>query len=485
MRDLRAQTTVDPAVLNKQLLRLERRGRYEEALCLVSDDWANPAFVPGVSSFSESEAAECLLRFASLIGFHGHNERIAGAQERSRDILTDARECFVSLGDEEMIAACENYLALTYWRKAEFREADAFLDEAFSRDVPPTSDSRLYSHVIRSLVLVSRREHETNVTYCRGVEADFRRFGDALMRASLYANLGISLKDLGQIPEALGCLNLARAFHREARHQIYAATIDNNLALLHNLQRNFVKAHECVDSAIRIYKRLKDRTREGSSLETKAQIYLAEGKVDDAIGSIDRSIRILRKSENSGYLAESMMFRSKALLSAGNFADAVLSLIEAVELTRRQAGEAVARELIDEFESALNLYMAARAPEAPESLDEIELIIPKELLAYTEYRGLWITNTHLENLGLPSGSLAVTVKGKVERGDLVAISNNETGDVICGLFDAEFGIVCLEIPPGGPQLFNEDEITVLGKIVGVCRNGKNADGKMVVEPLPI
>jgi hypothetical protein len=32
-------------------------------------------------------------------------------------------------------------------------------------------------------------------------------------------------------------------------------------------------------------------------------------------------------------------------------------------------------------------------------------------------------------------------------------------------------------------LFNEDDVRILGKIVGVCRSGKDEKGKMIVEAI--
>ncbi len=483
MRSLQTRISIAPALLNRQILRLERRGQYENALALISEDWAGDEFVPEIDGLTERESAELLLRFGSLIGFHGHKERIAGAQERSKDLLTQARSRLLELGETELVAACDNYLALAYWRTCEFREAELFLEEAFAHELPRLSDSRLYSHIIRSMILVALREHTANVEYCRSVESDFQESKIPFFQASFYANLGISLKDLDQIQDALSCLNLARSLHRKARHHLYSATVDNNLALLYKQIGRFDKGHESVDSAINIYKRLKDRTREGSSIETKAQIYFAEGRLDDALKTIDRSIAILRKSENSGYLAESIIMRSKILLFSDRFVDAVLALMEAVELTRQQAGEAFAKGLIEEFETALNESRLPKVQDLPIDPSQFELIIPPELAKYDSYRGVWINNSYLENIGIPSGSLAVTVNNDIRRGDLVAVVNNATGAVICGFYDAEFGIVCLDLPAGEPQLFNQDEITVTGKIIGVCRDDRDAGGKMIVEPI--
>ncbi|MBC7899021.1 MAG: hypothetical protein H7070_03125, partial [Saprospiraceae bacterium] len=75
------------------------------------------------------------------------------------------------------------------------------------------------------------------------------------------------------------------------------------------------------------------------------------------------------------------------------------------------------------------------------------------------------------------------VNEKIGRGDLIALSEIENDAVSCGFYDADFGIVCLEGVDSEPQLFEENQVRILGKIVGVCRSEENADGKYIVKPL--
>ena len=114
---------------------------------------------------------------------------------------------------------------------------------------------------------------------------------------------------------------------------------------------------------------------------------------------------------------------------------------------------------------------------------DLEFIMPPGLARYDDYRGIWMTNDYLETIGLGRGTLAIIVKDKVNRGDLAAVTELENENVSCGFYDADFGIVCLETPGGEPQFYDEKNIRVLGKIVGVCRSVKREDGKMAVEPL--
>ena len=481
METLKIRTGLEPVVLFRRLTKLERSGRYTEGLSLICADRDDLMRVPDTSGLDFEAAAALQLRYGSLIGFYGHNKMITGAQEHSKNVLTAAREVFQKLRNVEKIAECENLIALAYWRTGEYRETDLWLDTALSHGLTQGSQARLYSFVIRSLNFLSLKKHEQNIEYCRSVEDTVKQFGDAFLNGSLCANIATSLKDISKNGQALAYFSLARTYFESTRHRTYQALVENNLALLHMNEGNFRIAHDSVDAAIDIYKRLKDKTREGSSLETKAQICLAEKRPEAGLSYIDRSIAVLRKSENQAYLAESLMTRAKTLLILDNFQDAVFSMMEAVDITRRQTGEIAARELIDEFQTAFDPGKITAKNKL--TADELELFIPASLSKYSEYSGVWINNSHLEDLGIPRGSLAVTVDEKVKRGDLVAAVERDSGAVVCGYYDSDFGMVCLESGSGQPYLFDENAITIKGKIIGVCRDGQNADGKMIVEPI--
>src|SRR2546421_8363052 len=93
-----------PLVLARRLVKLERQGRYEAALRLISDDWRDPEFLPSVDGLSLVDSDEFLLRFGALVGFVGHTEMIEGSQQRSCNILFNVRERFFARGCGEKVA---------------------------------------------------------------------------------------------------------------------------------------------------------------------------------------------------------------------------------------------------------------------------------------------------------------------------------------------------------------------------------------------
>ncbi len=483
MSTLHTTSAKAPAILAKTLRTLERRGQYREALAEVEHIWKDIRELPDVDGFEPHDAAEMLLRCGSLIGFHGQNEHIQDSQIISKNLLTNARQRFWEIRDTEKVAECENNLAVVYSRTGEYNEAEAYLASSFAQNIPSFSDARLHSYVIDSIINLSCSRHNENLEYQKLYEGEFKDYASDYLKGTLCANIGISHRNLGNISDALTFQEMAKYHYQRARHQIYFGTAENNLANLYKETRKFSKAHAAIDNATRLFKQLKDKNREGFSLDTKASIYFAESKYDEALRTVNRALATLRKSENSAFLIDTLLSKAKILLYLDNFPEAVLNLSEAVEIARVQTGDKAAIQLIQQFEAALD---AKNTPTKKNiESNDFELVLPKKISRFKEYSGIWITNDGLETIGLAKGSLAVVAKTKVKAGNLAAVAEVESGEVICGFYDADIGIVCIEDAHGEPQIFDHSEVRLLGKIVGVCNQGRNDDGKMIVEALKI
>lgn len=477
---------VQAAVLVLNLYKLERCGRYEEAFYELREIWEDYKVFPNVSGIDEKNAAEIILRCGSLLGFLGNTKLLPNAQEYSKNLLTDARDRFIILQNIEKITECENYLALAYWRKGEHKEALDFVDQAIFNETSKTSLSKIYAHLTKSLIFLSLGKDQEVVNYLKNLEKHFRRFGDALMNGSFYCNLAIAQRNLGDTVNALRNLELARYFHQRSQHKIYLGTVENNLSQIYKDQKRFVKAHEVVDSATKTFREINDITREAFSYDTKAQIYFADKKYAESVSTIEKAIEVLKNSENSSYLSETYMTKAKSLIYLEDFTAATFALFEAVNIARTNLGEAEAEKLVNEFEETLKQKNAIKANAIIENeleTGKIELLLPSEIAHFTDFQGVWINNAHLESIGIYQGSLAIVVNDEVKRGDLIAITEIETDETLCGFYDADFGIVCLEGINAEPILFVENDIKIIGKIVGVCNSGKNPDGKMTVEAI--
>lgn len=480
------KTRENAIALIRTLWECEREGRFEDGLLEISENWVDPDFRPSLIDLPEFEASSLLLRFASLLGYQGHVKKIKNSQLRARDLLTEAHGRFTSLGAIKEMAECENHISLTYWRTGELREATAWAEMALSHGLPVHSFPSLSSVMIQMLVNIGERRFDSNVRLFGNCEGYFCEHGDALLNGSFYLNAGIGFIEVGSASEALRCLELSKYYYESGGILNYLGAVENELAHVYKTKGKVLLAHKAVDNGIRICREIGDHTREGFLYDTKAQIYLEEGKFEAALRTIESAVSILKESENTAFLSETLLTEAKILLKLDNFTAAVGSLFEAVEIAKANAGEATAKWLVEQFETALKeLYEPKRKKNSENNVEtgDLELVLPPSIAHYRDYQGIRINNNHLECAGIRRGSLVVVVGGPVARGDLVAISENETGSINCGFYDADFGIVSLEGCDSELQLFNEDSVQIIGKIVGVCDGTADAEGKLIVEPL--
>ncbi len=493
MKTSPAQIITEPSAAIEKIYHLERTGRYEKALAAFSEI-RQKGENPDVSEFEPRTAAEILLRCGAVIGFWGHIRQISESQENSKNILTDARTRFSLLDNLEKVAECETYLALAYWRTGELGEAELWIKESLSHRLPPSNLVRLYSIVVKSVVNLEQKKYIETLNDLRKNESDFLTYADAFLMGGFCTNYGLALKNLGNVSDAFRKIESARYYHQKSGHKIYLGTVENNLALLYKAEKHYDRAHDSINQARNIFRKLNDKSREGFCLDTKAHIYFDEGKFKKALDTVEKAEAILRGGDNRAYLVETLSTKTKILLHLEDATAAVLCLSDAVHLAKLYLGEDSARKLITDYAQSVEekreqTAIAAAAEkqrlENQSGAEFFELLLPPVLAGYQSVEGVWISNSYLEKSGLNEGSMAIIAHEKVERGDLAAVIEIASGEVICGFYDAEFGIICLATPDGEPQLFNENEIEILGKIIGVSNNEKDSQGKLLVEPIKI
>ena len=334
------------ATLHK-VLAAEQKGLYEQAFTFLSPFWNTTSQFPITTNLSAEYSAELFLRCGGIIGFLGNSRQITNAQEISKDLLTEARHQFLSLFDFEKVAECENYLALAYWRTGEFVEADDWLRESFSRNLPENNHVRLYSFVIEGLISLDKRKYEEIIVKSETQEEAFDKYADDFLKGCFNNQIGIAYKNLGMKYSALKHLKLARNFFQQAGHQVYCGVTENNLAQFFHSEGNFAEAHNSANNARKIFELLGDKTREGFSLETKAQIYSAEGKFDKALRYINDAIELLEKGESYMNLVESYRTKVKILIHLNRIAEALTVMTAAHNLASLHIAQDLAREIIE------------------------------------------------------------------------------------------------------------------------------------------
>lgn len=484
-------TTLTPAQIRAEATvrsawEAERRGAYEAGLLCFSDQWADADYVPDITGLSDELAAELRLRFASLLGYLGHQRRIKDSQVRSRDLLTESLEVFERSGDGEKAADCENHIILSYTRTGEYKEARTWFETAMSRNIDPTSIHRLATITYGMLIDSSELNFEPIVKTFRRYESLFREWVDDWIGSAFYVNAGVAHGELGFPEKAISCFEIAGMRAERSALKPSLATIQNELAHVYMSLGRYEKAHLSVDRGIELYREIGDESREGMLLDTKATIYLEQGRFNDGLKTIERAISVLKDGENKGFLAEAYATEGKLLVWLDDFSGGVTALFEAVRLAQTYSGRDFAKKLISQFEASLKKKNEGFSPgtNRANGLEEGELalVLPPSLASHEHYRGIRVNNDHLRCVGVEPGSLVIAVPAPIGRGDLVAVREIESGEISCGFYDLDFGVLCLETCDSEPRLFDRDEVTIIGKIVGIAGE-PNEKGARKVSPI--
>ena len=465
---------------------MERKGEYEVGLLCFSDGWADPDYLPETGDLDDERVAELYLRFASLLGYQGHLRKIKDSQVRARDILTFALKTFDEAGHEEKAAECENHIALTYSRTGEYLEARTWLTAAMARHIESSSINRLASLTYETLICLGEMSYEPVLEIFRRSRRDINEWADDFIASAFYLNAGVAFGETGQLDEAITCFEVAQARAERSSIRPALASTQNELAHVFMTQGRFEKAHSAVDRGIEIYRAIRDESREGMLLDTKASIFLQQGDFVAGLKTIERAISVLKDGENKAFLAEAYATEAKLLVWLDDFSGGVTALFEAVQLAQTYSGRAFAKTLISQFETSLKKKNAGDTPGTNKANGleegELALVLPSALASHERYQPIRVNNNHLQCVGVSAGSLVIAVPAAIGRGDLVAVRENESGEVSCGFYDLDFGVLCLETCDSEPRLFDQDAVTVIGKIVGIA-DPPDKDGVHTVRPI--
>jgi AraC-like DNA-binding protein len=307
-------------------------GRYEEAAEVLSVYWKNTNKRPDVSALNKVEQGEILLRCGSLASYIGNCKQKKDAQELAQNLLFEARNLLWSLLDNEKRAECQTYLALTYMRTGKLDEARSLINSAFEIQIDEKCEVHLFSHVVDGMILLRERKYQDLVNKCKALETLFRKSSFLVLQGDFNNNYACALVKVGDRNGALSRFDLAKRFYDQTNHHLFLALVDNNLAIFFKNEQVYDEAHRAAKSARTNFKKLGDKTREGYSIDTRAQIYLAEGKLEEALKCVNEAIGILKRGENYSYLVNSMETKSHIQLYLKDYAESVKTTVEAIKI---------------------------------------------------------------------------------------------------------------------------------------------------------
>jgi tetratricopeptide (TPR) repeat protein len=328
---------------------LECIGRYEEAAEVLSVYWKNRNEYPDVSELNKAEQAEILLRCGSLAGYIGSCKQKKDAQKLAQDLIFEASKILWLSQDIEKRAECENCLALTYWRLGQLDEARSFITSAFKHEIDKTCEVRLQTYVLDIKILFDEGKYQEIVNKCKALDNLFLKSSFLVLKGNFNNSYAYGLMKIGDKYTALSRFDLAKRFYSDAKHYLNSALVDNNLAIFFKNEKDYHHAHKAAISAQENFKKLGDKTREGYSLDTRAQIYLAQGKYEEALKCVNEAIMMLSEGDNYCYRANTYQTKSEIELSMNNLQESFETIIRSIHIANLHVSNEQAKKFIDEY----------------------------------------------------------------------------------------------------------------------------------------
>ena len=319
----------------------ENKGEYEEAWEVLGGYWPRIGEPPNLTGLERSTAAEVLLRAGVLTGIIGSNSQITDAQETAKNLISESLAIFESQRYAKKIAEAHTELALCYWRTGDYNEALDLLKLALGQ---PVADSELKAKAIIRWAIVeidagrlteALRFLTDNATLVEKINSD-------MLKGCYHQALGDALKDLWESDEPGNYLDralieyAAASYHFEqAEHRRYLANIENNLGMIYFRISRRTEAHEHLDRARLVFTSLKDTSAVAQVDETRARVFLQEGRNAEAERVARSSVKTLEKSDMQLPLAEALTAHGTALARLENYGMALSTFRRAIDVAQR------------------------------------------------------------------------------------------------------------------------------------------------------
>jgi transcriptional regulator with GAF, ATPase, and Fis domain len=363
---------------------LEKAGNYETARQALGALWQGIGVRPKLEGFEAVTQALVLLRAGVLSGWLGSAHQVAGSQDAAKDLISESRSLFASLGETGRASEAEIELAWCYWREGSYDEARVMLRHALEGLPDSELELKGIAQVRRAEVERSAARHRDALTILLDAAPLIRKCDSPALKgkfhstlAGTWESLGVAEKRPDYIDNALIELTAASFHLEQAGHTHYLASVENNLGFSLFRTGRFEEAFEHLERARRLFIRLKDGVRAAQVDETRARALLAQGCNSEAERIVRAAVHALERGDEQALLAETLITQGIALTRLGRRAQARDAFQRAVAISEQlNDREGAGCALLTIFEELAHDY-------APEELQTI-YVRADELLSQTQ-----------------------------------------------------------------------------------------------------
>jgi CheY-like chemotaxis protein len=319
------------------------RGQYEAARDALGDLWCGVGQHPNVEKLKKATAAEVLLQSGALSSGMGSARNMSGAQEKAKDLISEAQRLFESLKLPVKVAEAQSELSICYWRLGAFDEARVVQDGAAKTIGDKNDELKARILIRRALIETWACRYHDACDVLNQAEAFFKKLPDPL-KGRWHIQMGLVLRRLGMAEGRADYLDraiieyTAAIYHCEqSQNARYCAIALNNLAFLLYHVGRYTEAHEHLDRAVEIFSRLKDAGTLAQVNETRARVLVAEQRYEEARAVIERAVRDFEVGGEQSCLADALTIQATVLARLGEFEES-LGVFERAVLVAAEAG---------------------------------------------------------------------------------------------------------------------------------------------------
>ena len=321
-----------------QVSELIYAGKYEEAREELGELWPGLGERPHLD-FSPQVNADLLLVCGTLTGWLGSAKQI-DMQEKAKNLITEALDIFHTLKNQIKVAEAQYELGLCYWRTGALEEARIILHKAMQIG---THRQRGNILVRQTLVEISSGRYYEALAMLDKARSSFENYPHAL-KGKWHGQMALVLRKLANEESRKDYYDraiveyTAASIHLEhAGHERQCATTLNNLAFLLYKMGHYKEAHDNLDRARNILKRIGNLSNLAQVDETRARILLAEGRYTEADLVIDYVVDTLKQGGEKALLTDALTTKATILARLENTKHSIETFNRAIRIGE-QAG---------------------------------------------------------------------------------------------------------------------------------------------------
>jgi tetratricopeptide (TPR) repeat protein len=190
-----------------------------------------------------------------------------------------------------------------------------------------------------AIIEMAQSRHNEAIQNLREAAPIFETLGNQELIGRNHLQLALAYKKLFASEKREDYLDLALVEGTAAKYHFeqtgnkrYEAIVENNLGSLYTTAGQFLEARAHLDRARRLFVVLTDRVNVARVDDSRAVVFLGEGRLKKAEGAARDAVNMLQQGEESAVLAEALTTLGRVQARLRNYAEARQSLMRAADI---------------------------------------------------------------------------------------------------------------------------------------------------------